>query len=267
MPKKIIKTQRKLFDALGLRSGKRLFYHLGRPNFGDDINEWFFSELSREKYIWSGCTHEHILGIGSIAGRANANSVVVGSGFIKEEKVAPPVKKIVSLRGQLSAQIFGISPEFLGDPVVLINRILPISRGIKYRVGVIPHHYNVELFRRILREANFDYILIDPRASHFEVIEKINECSFIASQSLHGLVVADSYSIPNAWIEPSPDMIGGEFKFRDYYSSTDGPKEPVALSSLLENLSSTMFTVNNYKGGRRLYLEYLKFSLTEGLLV
>jgi hypothetical protein len=45
---------------------------------------------------------------------------------------------------------------------------------------------------------------------------------------LHGLIVADSLGIPNAWIE-SPDLIGGRFKFDDYYSSLDVCENPVVL--------------------------------------
>jgi pyruvyltransferase len=39
----------------------------------------------------------------------------------------------------------------------------------------------------------------------------------IASSSLHGLILADAYGIPNVWMCLNKDTGGGEFKFKDYY--------------------------------------------------
>ena len=44
------------------------------------------------------------------------------------------------------------------------------------------------------------------------------QCKFILSSALHGLICADSLNIPNKHIILGNDVIGGEYKFKDYYS-------------------------------------------------
>lgn len=48
---------------------------------------------------------------------------------------------------------------------------------------------------------------------------------------MHGLILSDAYNIPNQRIILSDNIIGGNFKFRDYYSTTSEPdSEGVILS-------------------------------------
>jgi pyruvyltransferase len=54
-------------------------------------------------------------------------------------------------------------------------------------------------------------------------VREITSCEFILSSSLHGLVVADSYGIPNQWVEPAAEDIHNTFKFYDYYSALELP--------------------------------------------
>src|SRR5690606_5814540 len=56
-----------------------------------------------------------------------------------------------------------------------------------------------------------------------ELVDRVCECEVIASSSLHGLIVADAYEIPRVWLKLSDNILGGEFKFLDYFSTTDVP--------------------------------------------
>ena len=77
---------------------------------------------------------------------------------------------------------------------------------------------------------------------------------------MHGLIFADSYGIPNAWIAPHDSMIGGEFKFNDYYSTTTVPKQPVHPMSIKDCYASRSidFFVSEYRFDRDTYMRELK---------
>src|SRR5690606_13222558 len=62
-----------------------------------------------------------------------------------------------------------------------------------------------------------------------EVISEISSCTCIVSSSLHGLIVADSYRIPTAWMILSDKINGGPFKYNDYYSIYDENVQPLTI--------------------------------------
>ena len=99
-------------------------WHVGRPNFGDDINPALFKNLlGRQVMLSRDVNHERILGMGSILRRADKNCHVVGSGLLDPtEEVVGGVKSVVALRGELSARATGFSPEFLGDPAIFLPK-------------------------------------------------------------------------------------------------------------------------------------------------
>jgi pyruvyltransferase len=67
--------------------------------------------------------------------------------------------------------------------------------------------------------------LIDLASGDVETVTReIMSCKRIISSSLHGLVIADAYGIPNAWLgsdgrEGGSRPNGGEYKFYDYFAA------------------------------------------------
>ena len=70
-----------------------------------------------------------------------------------------------------------------------------------------------------------------------DIIDKICSCEFIVSSSLHGLIVSDSYNVPNLWASfPKDNINGGLFKYKDYFSSVGRNESalPIGIMSLDE---------------------------------
>lgn len=204
-----------------------LWWHIGRPNFGDDINPGFFGRLSGlSTRFASDRSRPHVVGAGSILEHAGPSSVVCGAGFLRPPPGPVPMPaRLVSVRGQLSRAAFPqAAGVLLGDPLVLVSDVVS-RRPPHCSVGFVPHVLSVDRWRgwnpRRLR-------IIDPAASPWRVIREIAACELVISQSLHGLIVADALGIPNVWVAPSDDMAGGRFKFDDYFSTLDAAKLPVA---------------------------------------
>ena len=214
------------------------FWHLGSPNFGDDLNPELLAQLSGQP-VWRNRKQNtsHILGVGSILERANQHSIVMGSGFINSKsKLAINPKLVLAVRGCLTKEKLGIQEGILlGDPAVIIPNLLNISHMPTCEIAIVPH---VDSYPIYLKKFGHLCKIIDPSRSVRKVVSDIASAKVILSQSLHGLVMADAMQIPNVWIAPHEKMLGGEFKFHDYYSTTNLPKLPTHLTDeliILEN--------------------------------
>ena len=204
-----------------------VWWHVGRPNFGDDINPSFFGRIAGESVRFATDTRRpHVLGAGSILEHAGAASVVCGSGFLRPPAGAVGLPaRLVSVRGSLSRAAFPADGDvLLGDPLVLVSEVRA-REPTRYRYGFVPHVLSAGRWRSWNTRG---CRIIDPADAPWRVVAEIAACEVVFSQSLHGLIVADAFGIPNVWIAPSDDMAGGRFKFDDYFSTLDAPKPPVS---------------------------------------
>ncbi len=108
------------------------------------------------------------------------------------------------------------------DPGLMASIIYKWKNTKKYNVGIIPHYIdkNSEALSNI-KLSKYTHKLIDIQDTAKNVCREISECDFILSSSLHGLIFADSYNIPNFHIVLSDKVAGGDYKFKDYYSAFD----------------------------------------------
>ena len=126
-----------------------------------------------------------------------------------------------AIRGKFSAElILNKNIPVMGDPGLLCYLLASSVPEKKYAVGIVPHYKDQKnsLVQRFI-ENNKHVKFIDILSDTNSFIHQVQECEIILSSSLHGLIVADAFAIPNAWIRLS-DLVRGEgFKFRDYYSA------------------------------------------------
>jgi len=74
-----------------------------------------------------------------------------------------------------------------------------------------------------LRQNNLQYKLINIKcgANYKYLIDEINECKYIVSSSLHGIIMGLVYNKQTIFTEFSSNIIGGRFKFYDFFESLD----------------------------------------------
>ena len=204
------------------------------PNWGDALSPVVVELLSGKPALHlAGLHHDRYLVIGSILGSANERSEVWGSGFIREnESVIGRPRAVHAVRGPLSRASLlkqGIEcPEVYGDPALLLPRFFNPDEPKRYCVGIIPHY--VDKRHPWLEQHRHDpqVLILDIESDIQQFVRAVKSCDVILSSSLHGLICADAYGVPNAWIQFSDDVVGGDFKFRDYRLSI-GAEEPKPL--------------------------------------
>jgi len=216
------------------------------PNWGDALSPvlcGLLSGLPVKQMLWR---HQHrYLAIGSILGNANARAEVWGSGFVwPDEKLAEPPQAVHAVRGprtraRLLAQGMDC-PEIYGDPALLFPRFFNPPVAKTYAVGIIPHFSDKESGWIKQQQSNPDpqVRIIDVEGGIEPFVKAVKSCELIVSSSLHGLICADAYGVPNLWVKLSDILWGGSFKFCDYCESvgreTPVPVIPDSATSLAE---------------------------------
>lgn len=205
-------------------------------NWGDLIPYQILKELSKSDKIVDSdvfnVKNPHrgykIYSTGSVMGFTNNNSIVWGTGCIRPSDIGGAPKKIYSVRGPLTREELlkkGIDcPEIYGDPALLYPRIYNPKIDKKYKWGIIPHYieYETPQHNQIIRNLESKgFRVIDICAGKEKFIDELLEVENVISSSLHGLIAADAYNIPNARVNISNRLIGNHFKFKDYCISVN----------------------------------------------
>ena len=242
--------------------------NLIKYNFGDDLNVYLFEELTGKKILkYDEFFHyncENFLGIGSIIEWCSTpHSVIWGSGAMYGNKTTKiKAASVLALRGKYSKDYLescGIKcPNIFGDPALLLPMVYnPKNIRKKYKYGIVPHIMDYDLPIVVEYRKNHPEILFIDLHNYndwHEVINLFLSCENIISSSLHGLIVSDAYGIPNVHVIFSNQILGGDFKYRDYYSGVGKSfitpldfRESICIEKaqkVLENFKSIEF---NYK--------------------
>lgn len=212
-----------------------LNYFTYRPNFGDLLSPWLVEKMTGREVVVADRKKPHYVVIGSIINQATAKSVVWGSGTYGTEgkDEVSPRARYTAVRGPLTRAKLGASkgfgirvPEVYGDPALLLPLYYMPEVPVTHEYGVV-----VRWSERRWAQATFGpgVKMIDFARSDVEdVVRELLSCKRIVTSSLHGLIVADAYGIPNAWLA-SDSPRGGVYKFYDYFASVNKFRNPQTL--------------------------------------
>lgn len=216
-------------------------------NFGDVLNPWILRVLSGQRVQWSNSPHKPVLiAVGSVVQSAHPGWTVWGSGCISGQAPIPRGLSLCAVRGPrtLERLVQNGYPRNvpLGDPALLLPILSPPRRCASFDWGILPHFIDYPalrwiLFSQIVRlllarglPSRQRVLLINPLSEPQLVLRQIQCCAKIASSSLHGLIVADAYGIPNVWFTVHANLLKticlrhttfqhDPFKYHDYFAS------------------------------------------------
>jgi pyruvyltransferase len=216
-------------------------------NFGDELSAPIIEKNSNVKVEWASLEKCDHLGAGSIldfpwtnnAIEINPNITILGSGLMSPNFFYPRIKnvKFVAVRGWLTHSILKSQGYYInrniGDLGILASTLISDHQEKEYELGFIPHHSSFIKYQKIIhsdRKINF----IDVRTNNcLDLLHEISKCKIIISESLHGLIAADSLFIPNVWLKNGALHKGDDFKFIDYFSTIGrNPNDFIKLSEL-----------------------------------
>jgi pyruvyltransferase len=195
------------------------------PNFGDLIGTYLL------EHVWGGSFQvvgpevvgkSNALLVGSILHWADPWSTVCGAGALSPRMVPLAFRKATLVRGPLTQAALRsagfTAPDTIGDPGYLLPSFFDPPVPVANDIGVVLHYadQSADLIAEIRREG---LLFIDILQPVEQVVTAIKRCSIILSSSLHGMIAADAYGIPTAWIEVGDNLHGGHYKFHDYLMS------------------------------------------------
>lgn len=219
---------------VNLRNG-----NLSHRNFGDELNVYLLKRLLPDCKLFNRndiCRFGHndrpdYMVIGSLVEEfTTKNSIIWGAGAIEggNRKLRNKPNKVLAVRGKLTRKYLMDNevecPQVYGDPALLLPCVYrPESTGNKDEIGIIPHvsEINHPKVKQLVDNCGFKLVRFDKYDKWESVIESICSCKGIISTSLHGLIISDAYNIPNVWGTLDDNLIGGHFKFHDYFSGVN----------------------------------------------
>ena len=231
-------------------------------NWGDDINVYMFEYISNITVLAVpiGNTFlkniDHFLMIGSIISFYNLdNATIFGTGIIDEHQCLKGNPKcVISVRGPKTRQkllVSGIDcPQQYGDPVLLLPLFYKPEHKKSKKICIIPNMgTSYEEVEKSIKWLDEEYIILDMTRYNkwTDIIDVIVSSEYVISESLHGLIVAETYGIPNVWVEFKEHQDYWSFKFQDFYESI-GKRSEQIIHLPLESKSVYYKKMNWRKG-------------------
>jgi succinoglycan biosynthesis protein ExoV len=206
------------------------YWNSNRPNFGDDMNLWFWNRFLPGWQDWQS-EETSLFGIGTILNdRALSRSgqiAVVGSGTgygVAKQAAAYPRADFRFVRGPLSAQRLGLPADrAISDPAILTPEALDHGYLLDHgNTLFVPHHgtASIDLPWGRWCEA-MDVEFVSPSNDSEAIIRHIAGARLVIAESMHAAIVADAFRVP--WVAVQLSDGFNEFKWRDWAGSLEVP--------------------------------------------
>ena len=188
-------------------------------NAGDYFGKWLLEQIGYKCFYSEEAPD--IITCGSILATKSwkGHPYIWGSGFHNETDTPKYTDNIYAVRGRLTYNKLNNQNKdiALGDPGLLASYFYKPTTSKKYKFGIVPHYVDFDELKKYYKDLNVP--IIDMRTENIEeLLNKINECEFIFSSSLHGIIFSHSLGIPAIHIENKELFSKNNFKFKDYYS-------------------------------------------------
>lgn len=192
-----------------------------RSNFGDTLVSLVVERLVGQKIRRVGRLYPFpkLLPGGSVLAHAHSCDTAWSIGSRQQQPIQTR-PDICAVRGPMTREVLQRSnvpcPEIYGDFALLLPMLCPElkHRPVKGRIGFMPHLRHCE---NVPEDGRYSMM---PNWPVEKILHEILSCEQVVSASLHGLIVAEAFGIPAVWL---PETSEPEFKYLDYYASTDRP--------------------------------------------
>lgn len=217
------------------------------PNFGDELNHYLMPKIVPVPFDDGSRDKKLLLGIGSIIFDEHPSEfqkIVLGAGY-GGYTALPDISRnwqFYAVRGPRTAAALGLDPKLaVSDLAVMIARERDSTIVKRHKMGFMPHYKSMPRadWQAIAQQA--DVFFIDPTAPVETVLREMQSCETIATEAMHGAIVADALRVP--WIAFRPNDPRHRVKWLDWAESLDLDLErhPLPPGSLFEQLWNMNF--------------------------
>lgn len=208
----------------------------GKRNFGDYLSPLIVEAISGRAVSYAPLKQADMMAIGTIL--ANEHKAkrfgfkrrihVWGSGCGQPEERFGGRHYYHAVRGRETQLRIAGQPEIeaFGDPGLLAEMLVKRPPQKRFKVGFVAHYVDQNCPEAEAFAAADGVHPINVFDDPLAVLGQIAACEFVVSSSLHGLVIADAYGVPNARVRLSQGVID-ELKFVDYYSAFNLTPPPI----------------------------------------
>lgn len=244
-----------IYSNINITKKINIYFYLDKiHNFGDMLIPYLVKKYcnSNDYNLTNQDSSDYrIISCGSIMRLYNNKTIIYGSGIRDKAQNLQSGGIVKFTRGPATrnclAKSNGWVSDVYGDPGLLMPLYYNKNIEKKYSLGIVPHYVHYDKIKNLYKNDK-NIIIIDVTKPNIEhVIDDITSCHKIVSSSLHGLIISDSYKIPNGWIKYDNKIRGDDTKFHDY------------LRSVNRNIKYIDATKNNYIPQEKLFNSVQKY--------